>query len=259
MLASATHGVPTWADLSTQDVRSAAGFYGELLGWTVQTHPSPMGEYHLAAIDGHEVGGMMETPQQAVGMPAAWTVIFRVGDVDAAVTAIEEAGGKTLEEPFDLPAARLAIVADPTGATFGIIAQPGPATTWLSARPGAVCWVELLTRDLATAITFYAGVFGWQASTEDHGGIRYTTFTLEGSAVGGAMTMPDEVPPVVPAVWSVYFAVEDCATSEHRAQELGAQVAKTTTPVGNGHFAVLEDPQGATFQLMDEHGTDAEA
>ena len=134
---------------------------------------------------------------------------------------------------------------------FGVISHPKAPGTWLSSAPGAVCWVELLTRDTAAAIDFYASVFGWDESTETYGDVRYTTFRLGGEDVAGAMMMPDEVPIEAPAQWSVYFAVEDCAAGERRAEELGGRVVKATTPVGEGSFAVLADPQGGTFQLMD--------
>jgi predicted enzyme related to lactoylglutathione lyase len=44
---------------------------------------------------------------------------------------------------------------------------------------------------------------------------------------------------------------EDCTGAAQRAEELGGLVAEPPTPVGDGHFAVIADPQGATFQLMD--------
>jgi uncharacterized protein len=252
MVEASTYGAPNWVDLSTPDVQAAARFYEDLLGWTVEKHDSPMGEYYIGTAGGHEVGGMMATPPQDTGTPATWTILFYVADVDATGTAVQEAGGKILEQPFDLPDARIAIVADPAGAMFGVISHPKPVGTWLSSAPGAVCWIELLTRDPAAAIDFYTSVFGWHAATETYGDVRYTTFAVDGEGIAGAMMMPDEVPVEVPAVWSVYFAVEDCVASEHRAKELGGQVIKPATPVGEGRFAVLDDPQGTTFQVMDQ-------
>lgn len=252
MVEASTSGTPNWVDLSTPDVQAAARFYGDLLGWNVVTHSSPMGDYHIGSVDGHDVGGMMTAPPDQAGLPAMWTVLFTVADVDATVVAVEEHGGKVLEPAFDLPDARIAIVADPTGAMFGVISHARPTGPWLSERPGAVCWVELLTRDPATAIGFYADVFGWDATTERAGEVDYTVFDLDGEQVGGTMLMPDEVPMEAPAQWAVYFAVADCAAAERRAEELGGQVVKPTTPMSHGRFAVLADPQGGTFQIMDQ-------
>lgn len=250
MIGVETYGTPTWVDLSTPDLDAAASFYTALLGWNIEAHHLPTGEYRIGVAAGHQVGGMMASPGQAASM-AMWTVLFRVADVDATVSAVDGAGGEILEAPFDLPAARLAIVADPTGAIFGVISHASPTEAWLSSAPGAVCWVELLTRDVPAAIAFYATVFGWSDTTETFGDVAYTTFALDGDPVAGGMRMPAEVPDEVPGGWSAYFAVEDCAASERRSVELGGQVLRSTAPVDDGHFAVLVDPQGASFQLMD--------
>jgi uncharacterized protein len=251
MIDAGAHGVPSWIDLSTPDVAAATRFYRELLGWTIAHHVSPMGDYYIGEVAGFEVGGMMAAPPEWEDMPAVWTVLFTVDDVDATVTAITGAGGTIHEPPFDLPNARLAIVADPTGAMFGVISGPEITGAWLRSDPGTVCWVELLTRDPAAAEAFYATVFGWKAETKDYGSVRYTTYALDGEDVAGAMMMPAEVPAEVPAVWAVSFNVPDCAEAERRAIELGATVARPTSPTGEGRFAVLEDPTGATFQIMD--------
>ncbi len=254
MQAGNMHGVPVWVDLSARDVEMAARFYGELLGWSIARHDAPMGDYYIGSVGGRDIGGMMAAPATEPDTEAAWTVLFDVGDVDATTKAVEEAGGTTLEQPFDLPDSRLAIVADPAGAVFGVASGPQPDGSWLSSAAGAVCWVELLTRDPETAINFYTGIFGWDASTETIGDVRCTTFALDGVNVGGAMMMPDEVPAELTAIWTVYFAVDDCDSAALRAQELGARVVKPTASAGGGRFTILEDPHGVTFQLMDQQG-----
>jgi uncharacterized protein len=252
MIEASTYGVPNWVDLSVPNVQAAARFYRDLLGWTVDKHHSSLGDYYIGTAGGREVGGMMAAPLKDAGEPAVWTVLFAVADVDTTVKAVEAAGGGVLEPPFDLPAARMAIVADPLGATFGVIAHQKPVGAWMSSTPGAACWVELLTRDPAAAVDFYRSVFAWQASTETYGDVPYTTLALDGELVAGAMPMPDEVPDEVSGMWSVYFAVDDCAAVERRAEELGGQVLKSTTRLSEGRFAVLADPQGGTFQVMDQ-------
>jgi uncharacterized protein len=247
-----TLGEPSWVDLSTPDVEGSARFYTDLLGWTVEKHSSPMGDYHIGTVDGRQIGGMMAAPPQTAEMPATWAVLFSVADVDATVAAVQRAGGSVVDPAFDLPDSRIAIVADPAGAVFGVVSHAAPVDPWLSSALGAVCWIELLTHDPDAAIDFYTSVLGWHASTDTYGDVRYTTFTREGQSVAGAMMMPDEVPVELGAVWSIYFAVEDCAATEHHAVQLGGAVAKPTTPVGEGRFAVLADPYGATFQVMDQ-------
>lgn len=251
MIDAGTYAAPNWVDLSSTDVEVAVRFYSDLLGWTVERQDTPMGEYHIARIDGLEVGGMMHAGPEQEGMPSVWTVFFNVADVDATAGVVAEAGGKVLEAPFDIPDGRVAVVADPTGAMFGLITGPRPEGMWLSRTPGAVTWVELLTRDVTAAEAFYASVFGWKAETQDFGGTSYTTFSLDGEPVTGMMTMPDEVPAEAPAHWSVYFAVDDCRAAERRVADLDGMVLRPTMDMTEGSFAVLADPTGATFQVME--------
>ncbi len=245
-----TYNTPSWVDLSTPDVEGACRFYGDLLGWTIETHDSPMGEYRIGTVRDRAVGGMMAAPVEAAEAPAAWAVLFHVADVDEVVAAVEAAGGMVLEPAFDLPDSRIAILADPSGAVFGVVSQAEPPGPWLSSAPGSVCWIELMSRDVSAAIDFYTTVFGWVAAPGPDG--EYTTFRRAGTEVAGLLAMPAEVPAEVTAMWGVYFAVEDCVASARRAETLGGTVLRPATPAGPGRFAVVEDPQGATFQLMDQ-------
>ena len=134
---------------------------------------------------------------------------------------------------------------------LGVISGPPPRGVWYGQDPGRVCWVELLTRDPAAAEGFYAAVFGWKAETQQIGPTVYTTFKLDEGDVGGMMMMPDAVPAEAPAHWSVYFSVPDCRMTEARAVEMGGQVLAPTMEMDMGGFAVLSDPHGAPFDIMD--------
>ena len=71
------------------------------------------------------------------------------------------------------------------------------------------------------------------------------------AAGGSVFATPVELGDDVPNSWSVYFTVADCAASEAAARDLGGQVIKGSTPTPMGPFAVIADPQGAVFQLME--------
>jgi hypothetical protein len=51
-------------------------------------------------------------------MPASWSVTFAVDDADGIAARAVELGGKVLAGPFDAPWVRMAVIADPQGATF---------------------------------------------------------------------------------------------------------------------------------------------
>ena len=50
--------------------------------------------------------------------PPHWSVTFAVEDADAAAAKATELGGKVIAPPFDAPWVRMAVIADPQGATF---------------------------------------------------------------------------------------------------------------------------------------------
>ncbi len=250
MVTAMTFNAPNWTDLSTPDVDASIEFYRDLLGWEFTTETTDMGDYHVATVDGQQVCGMMKQPTEMEGAPASWTVFFHVEDIDATVEAAGAAGGRVLEPPFEIPGgARVSVVSDPTGAMFALISGgPAPEGMWYSMVPGAVCWTEMLTRDPEASANFYHEIFGWETAADESG---YTTFLLNGEGIAGLLPMPDGVPAAAPAHWSVYFTVESCELTERAAVDLGGGVLVEATEVEIGHFAVLEDPAGAKFEIMD--------
>lgn len=252
MIDAGSHGAVNWVDLSTPDVDAAEAFYRDLFGWTIERSTSPMGEYLIGSVGEHQVGGMMEQRSELQGMAPVWTVFFSVHDMAGTIARAKDAGGTLVEAPFPIPGdAMVAVLADPSGAMLAVIAGPNPGDAYFSHDPGAVCWVELLTHDPTAAEGFYTAAFGWKSLTQRAAQTTYTMFSLDDEDVAGMMMMPDEVPVDAPAHWAVYFAVADTTATERRALQLGGNVLHPTTEIDIGRFAVLADPQGATFQLME--------
>jgi predicted enzyme related to lactoylglutathione lyase len=248
-----TDGHPSWADLATSDVVAAEVFYRELFGWAVRRTETPMGDFYVGSVGDRDVAGMIAQPQEMAGAPSVWTSFFYVDDLRDTIDSISKAGGTVLQEPSELPdGARVSVVADPCGAMFVLISgrpQPGP---FLSQIVGAIGWFELMTRDPQTAEAFYATVFGWTASTDDGGGTPYTVFNLDDAPVAGMIETPADLPASdVPDTWSVYFNVADCEATAKLTIEHGGQVILPPTDTPMGPFAVLADPQGAVFQIME--------
>ena len=252
MINAGTHGAVTWTDLSTPDVTAAVEFYRQLLDWTdVEVSPTPSGDYYIGKVGDHQVGGLMGQGPELAGTPAMWTVFVYVDDVDATAAKVAGAGGAVLTPPFDIPDARIAVIADPAGAVFGLFGGPQIEGEFYSREVGRVCWVELMSRDPGAVEGFYTDLFGWKAVTEMAEGNPYTTFMLGEEMVAGMMMMPDAVPAEVPSYWSAYFTVADCAAAEKKVVELGGEVYLPTMTVEMGKFASFADPQGATFNVME--------
>lgn len=256
MITADTNNAPDWVDLSTPDLEEATSFYSQVLGWELEKTPTPMGDYYIGKQHGHQVAGLMEHTPELEDAPPMWTMFINVADVDGTVSKAAEAGGDILDPPSEIPDGRVAVIADPAGAMLGVIATPLEHSDekWFSTEHGAVCWVELLTRDREAAAPFYEAVFGWGAFTRDSDETSYTIFTLNGEEIAGMMSMPAEVPAGAPSHWATYFAVDDCRAIERRAVDLGGKVLRATTEIDTGKFAVIEDPQGAKFSIMEYGG-----
>ncbi|HYM42678.1 MAG TPA: VOC family protein [Steroidobacteraceae bacterium] len=113
---------------------------------------------------------------------------------------------------------------------------------------GRFVWHELLTTDTAGAAAFYPKVVPWRTQPSSMPG--YTLWLAGESQVGGLMALPSDAAGTPPH-WLVYIGTPNVdATAEH-AQRLGARVVKAPSDIPNvGRYAVLADPQGATFALF---------
>ena len=240
-------GTPSWIDLGTPDADGAAAFYGGLFGWVVEEGPPEAGGYRMCMFKGHAVAGM--GPQMNTDIPPFWATYVSVADVDASVAKVTELGGAVFVEPMDvMTAGRMAVCADPSGAAISLWQPHDMAGAGLVNEPGTLSWNELMTRDVPGATAFYGGLFGWGADTVPDG--SYTEWKLDGRSVGGMMAMPAEMPPQVPSMWTVYFAVDDADATVAKVAELGGSVMRPPMDIEPGRFAVVADPYGAAFSVM---------
>jgi predicted enzyme related to lactoylglutathione lyase len=152
------HGAVNFNTLQTRDPEPAKTFYGAVFGWQTMdlggggAWTLPGYGDHLEANDPGlrarvvELGGptgfedvvasiSVIGPEQA-NTPAHWSVTFGVDDADAIADRAIELGGKLLMGPSDAPWVRMAVIADPAGATF-IASQFVPENRDLAAPTGA--------------------------------------------------------------------------------------------------------------------------
>ena len=78
----------------------------------------------------------------------------------------------------------------------------------------------------------------------------YNEFQIDGESVAGAWEMNPQIPAGVPSYWQVYFAVDDVEAAFQKALSLGAQEQVAPTEYPGGTFAIVTDPQGASFGLL---------
>jgi predicted enzyme related to lactoylglutathione lyase len=238
------HGVPSWVDIGAPDIAAAIDFYARLFGWEGEDRGEEFGHYTVVQKNGKNVAAI--SPAQDSG-PPRWTTYINVDDLDAVTDKVRAAGGTVVFGPMEvMTEGKMAIFKDTTGA-FIAAWQPGETVgAELVNGPGAMTWNELSTSDLDKSKAFYSAVFGWEWG----GAEEYAEVEVGGRTVGGVMPRTPGMPAEVPDYWLVYFGTADLDADLERASELGATVLVGTTEIPTvGRFAVLLDPQGATFAL----------
>jgi uncharacterized protein len=247
-MSSVAPGKPNWVDLGTPDLEASRQFYSRLFGWAADVSDEPQfGGYTTFRKDGKAVAGAGGLSNE--GQVPAWSTYLATENADAVTARVEENGGRVLAPPMDVgEEGRMAVFADPTGASFAVWQAGRNAGAQLFNAPGSLSWNELTTRDPAGAKRFYGAVFGWEPKDTPDGDTKYTMWRLEGRPVSGMMQLTG--PPDLPPLWMVYFAVEDCDATADTAAQLGGRVAVAPTNNAQGRFAVLNDPQGAVFSVI---------
>jgi predicted enzyme related to lactoylglutathione lyase len=185
-------------------------------------------------------------------MPSVWSTYIATADAAETAKKVSEAGGTVMLAPFQvMEQGTMAVFADPTGAVFCIWQPDAHKGAELVNQPVSLSWNELATRDMTAAKAFYSKVFGWtpKGNPMPDGG-EYVEWQLNGKPVGGGLTMGSMYPPQTPPHWLVYFAVQNTDDTVKRAPELGGNVLAPAVDIPQGRFAVLADPEGAPFAVI---------
>ncbi len=248
-----------WIDLSARDFDGQSAFYEGLFGWNHTDVPFAEGMvYRMFGADGHTVGGMSQLSPDMIaeGQPSAWNTYLATDDVDATAAKATGLGGTVVMPPMDVPGfGRMAAIQDPTGAYIFLWKAGQPDETIEYMKPGTLSWSDLTTRDPEKAADFYSKWVGWDIKPMDAGPTPYWQVHVDGVGEGGIMPMPDMMPAEAPAFWMPYFGTTDAAASVAKAKKLGASVQVEPTQVADMLiFAVVTDPAGATFALLQAFG-----
>jgi uncharacterized protein len=251
-------GKVIWADLVTPDLEASKHFYGALFGWTFRDVPGDS-NYALALLDGEPLAGLFQKalpPGQALA--PAWLTFLAVRDVDAAQLAARQHGGTVLVKPHNYPQrGRQAILADPDGAVFAVLtAQGGDPPDYLAA-PGEWIWSSLLVKDPKQESAFYKTLFGYDVyDLAGEGDPQHYVLSGDGYARAGLNALPADSMRRRPH-WLNFVRVTDAADTATKAVGLGGRVlVEPRIDRHGGHLAVLADPSGAIFGVMEWSDTD---
>ncbi len=245
-------GTPCWVDLMTTDREAAWEFYKSVFGWEIVDTGADMGNYSLATVAGRNVAGLGGMPPGDSNPPPTWTTYLASDDIDKTARAVTANGGQFLVEPMDVPGAgKMAIAMDPTGAAFGLWQAGGHTGASLVNEPGGFVWNECMTRDPERARAFYGAVFGYTYSAMP-GADDYSTIdgAGPGNTIGGMGALDASMPEHAPPHWMTYFQVADADDTVARVTAGGGVVRMGPSDTPVGRMAVLRDPQGAVFSIM---------
>jgi predicted enzyme related to lactoylglutathione lyase len=253
-------GKVIWADLVTPDVDAAKRFYGALFGWTFRDVPGDP-NYTLALLDGEPLAGLFQKPlSTGQSQQPAWLTFLAVRDVDAVQHAVLQHGGKVLSKPHDYPQrGRQAVLADPDGAVFAVLAAQGGDPSDYVAEPGERIWSSLMVKDPKRETEFYKTLFGYDvydlASDGESEGQHYV---LSGDSYArvGLNALPADSKRRH-AHWLNFVRVANAAEAAKKVVVLGGRVlVEPRMDRHGGQLAVVADPSGAPFGLMEWSDSD---
>jgi predicted enzyme related to lactoylglutathione lyase len=120
-------------------------------------------------------------------------------------------------------------------------------------------WYELMTSDHEAAQGFYSSVVGWKLTPFAADGHPYTVLEIDGGrGVGGVMPMPPGAAEQgMKPHWVGYVHVADIDAAVERLKAAGGSLYHGPDPIPTvGRFAVVADPQGTTFNLLQPDSTE---
>jgi uncharacterized protein len=113
-------------------------------------------------------------------------------------------------------------------------------------EPGTPSWIDIGVPDIAAAVVFYSGLFGWTCVDQGEEAGHYTMCELRGkpvAAIGPAMNPG-------PPTWTTYFTVDDADATAKIIEDAGGSIAMPPMDVLDvGRMAIAADPTGAFFAI----------
>ncbi|MGY1812746.1 VOC family protein [Blastococcus sp. SYSU D00820] len=237
-------GTPCWIDYGASDPEAAKRFYSTVFGWSWTEGGEEYGGYVNALSDGRQVAGL--GPLMSDSDSPAWTTYFATDDSAATCDRIRSAGGTVVVEPMEVaPFGTMTIALDPQGNGFGLWQAAEHTGVQRFNEPGSLVWNEAAVDDPAAAREFYAAVFGFRFDEVD-GAEGYTTFATGDRPLGGL----GGTTPGAPKGWTACFAVASTDDTVATVEAEGGKVTMAPEDTPYGRFAVVEDPWGAGFSVM---------
>lgn len=253
-------GKAIWLELVTPDLAVSERFYGSLFGWTFRDLHTGDINYAVALLGDRQVGGLLQRTMTSVEhRQAAWLTFLAVRDVDAAESIALAHGAKVIAKPKTYAArGRQAVFADPQGAVFAMLASGSGDPPDYIAAPGEWIWSSLQARDPGTDAAFYQTVFGYDVfDLPSDDGLEHVILSSDDYARASVNGLPADSAHRHPH-WLNFVRVVDANEVAARAVAAGGRVLVEPHPDRHGgKVAVIADPAGAPFGVMEWTSTDS--
>jgi hypothetical protein len=253
-------GKIVFVQLVTPDLAAAKAFYAGLFGWTISDIHFGATEYGAATLENRPVAGLLQKPiKPGEHRQSSWTAFISTTDVDGLTKTAVQHGGKVLLEPYDVASrGREAVIQDPQGAVFAVLASSsGDPPEYLSGA-GEWIWSSLITTDPDADAAFYQDLFGYDVfeapgdKTAQHfilASDNYARASVNSVPGNGVHTYPH---------WLNYVRVADATAAAAKAVSLGGRIlVEPRLDRHGGKLAVVADPLGAPFGLLEWHERDS--
>ncbi|MBN8842870.1 MAG: VOC family protein [Sphingomonadales bacterium] len=117
-------------------------------------------------------------------------------------------------------------------------------------------WYELMTPDPAGAARFYGAVVGWTIASEGEptaGGVDYRMIgRSDGGNAGGVLALgADMIAGGARPIWIGYIHAPDVDAAVEAIKADGGNLQMDAMDIPVGRIAMVTDPQGAPFYIMD--------
>ncbi|PKW18916.1 VOC family protein [Saccharopolyspora spinosa] len=246
-------GMPCWIELITTDLERAREFYAGLFAWEYETHSDPLSGEHVIAL--HE-GFPVASLRAASGDESSWRLYLATADcAEFTERAVNHGAVVTVPRNHVPGLGTKTVLLGPADAEFGLL-EPEESWQFDVGLPGTLMWAELVTIKAQTADNFFQELFGYSAEqfgTEHRS--DYSVWYLGDESVCARVSMiRDFITESTRPHWLLYLGVDAEVGTDalvRNAITLGGRVRVDPYDSSIGRVAVLRDPTGARFAVID--------
>jgi len=246
-------GKVVFVELITPDIVAAERFYGQLFGWKFLDEQHDKHVYAHAFMNNRPIAALVQKPLPVnEDKQSAWLGFLSVTDVDATEKDAIAHGAKVLHEAHTLPdRGREAVLTDPQGAVFAVLASASGDPEDVIAEPGEWIWSSLVTSDPENGAAFYQSLFNYEVFEQPAGEHSQHLLLASGDFARASINSLPSQSATHPH-WLNFVRVKDATAAAEKAVSLGGRVlVEPRTDRHGGKIAVVSDPGGAAFGLME--------